>query len=338
MAPLKSTRMRVFALTFGGADYASSFYRVVQFQKPLRDYGIELEICPIKSFAWRGSLMEYDLVLLQKKLVPRRKLGWLLRNSRKLVFDTDDAIWHAQKGAHHWWTNWRTRGRLRAIVRHAKACLTANSVLASYLERWNPRVSVFPMALDETIWTQKIERVDEPKPVRIGWAGKGVNLPYLHAIEPALATLKRKCPSVEFAVYSGERPKFSELAYEYLPYRPGTEPEAIRTFDIGLLPLAEGPFAEGKSPIKALQYMACGIASVVSPRGATRDMFEQGQSAVFAETDDEWLRGLERLVGDRALRLGIGSAARERFERTYALRAAVPKLAGLLRSITETEA
>lgn len=330
--------MRVFALTFGGADYASSYYRVVQYQKPLQSHGIDLDFCPVKSFDWRRSLLDFDAVLLQKKLLPVSKVRWLHRNSKRLIYDTDDAIWHAQKGSHHWWTTWRMRRRLKAIANRSALCLAANSVLANFLERWNENVHVLPMALDDVTWRMRDSSGPHDKPIRIGWAGKGVNLGYLYAIEPALLKIQHAHPQVQFVIFSGDRPQFKHLECEFIAYKSGLEPDAIRGFDIGLLPLAAGPFAEGKSPIKALQYMASGIPAVVSPRGATRDMFQEGETALFAEEDAEWERALSVLIADRELRVRMGTAARRQFEANYALRSAAIQFASSLRSVTGTAA
>ena len=92
----------------------------------------------------------------------------------------------------------------------------------------------------------------------------------------------------------------------------------VRTFDIGLLPLPDNAFAAGKSPIKALQYAACGIPCVASPVGATCEIVRDGATGLTATTTKEWEQALLRLTDDAALRRQLGSAARALFLQNHA--------------------
>lgn len=323
--------MRVLALTFGDEHQASSKYRVFQYVQPLREFGITLEPMPANAFKEWRKISQHDAVLVQKKLFRSGRVRHLRRQVRRLIYDVDDAIWHPHGKEHSFFTNLRNAWRLKAIVRAADLCIVANKVLAEHLRRLTPNVSILPLALDGRRW--------QPRPVaessafvRVGWAGHPVNLPYLEAIEPALAQAQMDNPNVEFAVFCGKQPRFRKLKYRHIRFEPDTEMEAIRSFDVGILPLPPGPFAAGKSPLKGLQYMATAIPTVVTPVGATRDMFVEGETALFAKTPDEWHSAISRLAGDGAFRMEMGRKARTAFERTSELAQTVPRFARLLQS------
>lgn len=322
--------MRVLALTFGDANQASSYYRIYQYAEPFRKRGIELEILPARDFDQWGTLPQYHAIIVQKKLLSLGKVRRLRHQAKRLFYDVDDAIWHPHGKRHFWLTTLRVRLRVKAIAQAADVCLAANDILAGHLKRWNQRVFVVPMALAETAWPPKPPLSAEDCSIKIGWAGHPVNLPYLERIESALCAVQQQSPQVEFAVFCGQKPKFNSLKHKFIPYQAGAEPEVIRSFDIGLLPLPSGEFADGKSPIKGLQYMACGIPSVVSPLGATRQMFKEGQTALFARNQAEWIHALELLVRDHDLRRQIGRQARQQFEEKYCLSKTAPLFAGLL--------
>jgi glycosyltransferase involved in cell wall biosynthesis len=323
--------MRVLALTFGDSNLASSKYRVYQYIEPLRALGIEVQTVPANSFCTWSDLPKYDLLLIQKKLFPVGQVRRFRKVARRIVYDTDDATWHPHGRPHFWLTNLRTRMRLKAITRKADMVLTANEVLAAHLRPLSRRLEVVPMSLDETIWRFRSEREPAQHPC-IGWAGHPVNLRYLEAIEPALAAVQHRFPKAEFRIFCGEAPRFKQVRSEQVPFDPQREAETIRSFDIGLLPLPEGPFAEGKSPIKALQYMASGAATVLTPLGATRMMFQDGHTGLFARTMTEWQKALETLLENPARICEFGSNAREHFETYYALSRNVGRLAALLRN------
>jgi glycosyltransferase involved in cell wall biosynthesis len=225
----------------------------------------------------------------------------------------------------------RTAWRLRAIVSQADQCTAANTVLATHLRRWSTHVTVLPMTLDETVWQPRRVKSREAA-VRVGWAGHPVNFPYLQAIAPALAAARESCPNVQFVIYSGSKPNLPGVEYEYLPFAPEKERDAIGSFDIGLLPLPTGnAFAAGKSPIKGLQYMACGIPTIATPLGATEAMFEEGATALFAQTIADWTRHITDLAANAERSQKMGHSARGVFEAGYSLGANLQRYADLLR-------
>ena len=319
---------RVLALTFGEAAQASTWFRVYQYTRLLAKEGIELEPVPAKTFDAWGSIPRYDTVLLQKSLLRAGKLRRLRRLSRRLIYDTDDAIWHPHGRKHFFLTNWRQGLRLKTVAGAADLCTVANDVLARHLRKWSARVAVVPMALDERQWY--FGRANLGNQVRIGWSGSPVNLTYIETIEPALLEVQSRFPEVEFAIFCGQRPNFERLKYVHLPFKSGTEPEVLRTFDIGLLPLPEDSFAAGKSPIKGLQYMASGAAVVLSPVGAAAEMFVEGETALFARDNHGWMEGLGRLIQDGQRRQSLAAKARAVFEKNFSLTANVRRVAAAL--------
>lgn len=321
--------MRVLALTFGDEHQASSKYRVFQFIEPLAKLGIHLEVTPANSFAQWSEVRRYDAVLVQKKLFRSSRVRYLRRNTGRLIYDIDDAIWHPHGKEHTLFTNLRNRWRLKAIAQGADLCICANNVLAEHIRRMSEHVTIVPLGLDGAHWQMKTG-TDTSAVVRVGWSGHPVNLPYLEAIEPALVQAQLENPTVEFAVFCGKAPAFRRLKYRHIRFQPDTEMDAVRSFDVGILPLPAGPFAAGKSPIKGLQYMATGIPTVLTPMGATREMFHEGETALFASTREEWQKAINQLVRDSAARQRMGSRARAVFESTYELTRIVPLLAKAL--------
>jgi glycosyltransferase involved in cell wall biosynthesis len=320
---------RVLALTFGDQSQASTLFRVHQYIRPLAKIGIHVEPIPARDFADWHSVASYDAVLLQKSLVPIGKLRRLRRLSRRLVYDIDDAIWHPHGRRHFFLTNLRQNLRLKTIVASADVCVAANGIIARHLQKWTRRVAVLPMALDEHTWTPGEAGAVNNK-LRIGWSGSPVNLRYIEKIEPALVEVQARFPEAEFAIFSGQPPKFQQLKFVHLLFAPGRESESIRTFDTGLLPLPNDRFAAGKSPIKGLQYMASGAAVVLSPVGAAAEMFLEGETGLFARDTQGWVQALSRLAEDGPLRRRLAENGRAAFLKNFSLSANVPLLAAAL--------
>jgi glycosyltransferase involved in cell wall biosynthesis len=117
---------------------------------------------------------------------------------------------------------------------------------------------------------------------------------------------------------------------------PARVPEAIRGFDACLLPnqrrmsghgassgqaTAARDIARFTSPLKLFEYMSASRPIVASDLDVLREVVDES-CAMFAAPEDpaEWAARLERLADDPALRVRLGRAARERFERHYSWR------------------
>lgn len=320
--------LRVLALTFGGPETASTHYRVSQYVEILREqYGIELVQHLADDFDSAPEFGGFERVLVQKKLLGARERRAVFAAGRPVIYDIDDVIWEPHRDAHSWFTRWRTNHRLAAIARDATLCLASNSHLAAGLRRHTSRVQVLPMALDESTWTPRAP--GSSGGVRLGWAGAPANLHYLEALEPALERVLGEFSETRVVVFSGARPNFRRIDFDYLPYESGGEAEAARSFDIGLLPLPRDAFTAGKSPIKALQYMASAVPTIADAVAGTEEIFNGG-GALLVRAPGDWETHLRALLASRDERNRLGLAARAQFMANHSLTENARRLAGFL--------
>jgi glycosyltransferase involved in cell wall biosynthesis len=93
--------------------------------------------------------------------------------------------------------------------------------------------------------------------------------------------------------------------------------EAIQEFSVGMMPLIDDPWSEGKCGYKALLTMACGIPTVASPVGVNRDIVRHGENGFLAGTEEEWYRSLAFVLTHREEALSIGLRGRRAVEERY---------------------
>ncbi|WP_461784784.1 glycosyltransferase family protein [Prosthecobacter sp.] len=311
--------MRILALTFGDLNCASTYYRLGQHLGRLKEDGIECTLLtsPSAPLPSPKKLSGYDVLLVQKRLFSCRTVNYLRRHAKRLVYDTDDATWQPQQRKHNWLTRWRTNRRLKAVVRAADLCVVANNYLGDHLRSLGGKTHLIPMSLNEKEWQEPTLGATATQ-VRIGWAGAPANLRYLEDLEPLLHEVLRLHSTAQIAIFCGERPSFKNgLPYSYLPWQKGGEQEAISTFHLGLLPLPTDAFSQGKSPIKALQYMAVGIPVVGTPAAGALEIGNSQNGVHFAHSDEQWLQLLGNLIENHEFRCSQGLAARQLFESNY---------------------
>ena len=183
--------MRLFALTFGGPESASTQYRLLQYADLFAAAGIEFGYAPVAGFSDFASLAKADVVVLQKTLVSGSKFRRIRQHARRLVYDADDLIWLSPTKEHHWWTQWRIELRQRRIAQKVDTCIAANEVIAADLRVRGAMPIVIPMALDGAQWT---DAAKPAAPVTVGWSGSPKNLPFLRAILPRCARRRNAVP------------------------------------------------------------------------------------------------------------------------------------------------
>jgi len=103
-------------------------------------------------------------------------------------------------------------------------------------------------------------------------------------------------------------------------WRLETEVDDLRSFDIGVYPLPDDEWVLGKSGLKALQYMALGIATVAQRTSVNESIIEDGRNGFLATDAGEWLSILTKLVRDPALRESVAGPARRTVDEKYSVR------------------
>jgi glycosyltransferase involved in cell wall biosynthesis len=141
---------------------------------------------------------------------------------------------------------------------------------------------------------------------------------------------------VEIRVQSNRKPDLPGVPFVWRPWSPETEVEELGHFDIGIKPMPDDPWSQGKCPMKEIQYMSLGIPTICSNVGASREIIRHGENGFLAETREEWLSCLESLIDDAELRKSLGSEGRQTVETHYSMRRCAGLFAGVVRETFET--
>jgi glycosyltransferase involved in cell wall biosynthesis len=290
--------------------------------------------------AWRRLLIyrklgPYDAVVLQKRLLSRMELFVLRSRARRLVYDVDDAVMYSSNGEDHS----RRRRRFSATVRAADLVVCGNQFLAEEVSRDTDRILVVPTCINTDAYRPGL-RTDSGPALTIGWTGSRSTNAYLNDIFHPLSQLHgpAQLKIISDTAVGFDFFRLLHVPHVFVPWAPKTEILETATFDIGLMPLPDNRWTQGKCGFKALQYMALGIPAVCSPVGANRDIIHDGVDGLFAPTPQDWFPVVARLLKDTFLREAIGRAGRRRVEEAFSLAThgprfvrAVEKVSGPLR-------
>lgn len=268
--------------------------------------------------AWR-----YDYVIVYREA---HFWGWaifekLLSMSRAaMIFDFDDAIWLNDTSESNKNLSWlKSSAKTAKIARLANVVTVGNSFLADYARQSNRNVVIVPTAIDTDAY--KYRGAVDSEPVMIGWIGSTTTLKHFQNAIPALTAIKQKYGNcVNFKVIVDVDYEVPELGLKSTKWHKDTEVEELNKVDIGIMPLPDDRWSCGKCGFKGIQYMALGIATVMSPVGVNTDIIEHGVNGFLASTDNEWIDCLSQLIESVELRQRLGEAARKTIDEHYSVR------------------
>lgn len=353
--------VRALFLTKYARNGASSRYRSFQYLPWLEQAGIKYEVQVLFDEAYlehryqsgRGHVRDilraffrravalitahrFDVVVIEKEAFPYFPAlpeRWLRLLGVPYLVDYDDALFHQYDQNGSRWIR-RLLGDKIARVMHGAHMVTAgNTYLADYARRAGaPRVEIIPTVIDLERYPLTGVKPASDAPFTIGWIGSPSTAKYLQAIAPALAEVCAGGRGVVRLIGSGPV-DLPGVPVELLPWDGSTEVEELKRFDLGIMPLPDEPWERGKCGFKLIQYMACGLPVVASPVGVNCEIVEQGVNGYLAETQAEWVQGLNALLLDAELSERIGQAGRKKVEQEYSLQVTGPKLAGLIESV-----
>lgn len=270
----------------------------------------------------------YDFVFIHREAAP---LGppvfeWLLAKifRRKIIYDFDDAIWLTDR-AHESWllrtVKWRQK--VASICKWSYKVSCGNEYLCNYARQFNKNVVYNPTTIDtENLHNpalyKGLNRQDGH--VRIGWTGSHSTLKYLHEIEDVLMKILLDYPQVEFVVIADKPPSIKAMpSVKFVTWNTKTEIEDLLLFDIGIMPLPDDKWAQGKCGFKALQYMALKFPAVASPVGVNTRIINHNENGYLCSTPGDWEAALRMLIGNEALRKQIGSNGRKTILEGYSV-------------------
>lgn len=272
----------------------------------------------LRRIVERGDDLAGADVLWLSKIKPGLGEHGLLRGrARRIVFDFDDAVWLRKPKRPGLAPD---RGRVRQwkfdrTCAMADVVLAGNEVLARRASRRARRVEVVPTTVDVAAYQAG------PDPGRAGttavWIGLPENLVYLERIRPALAEVARRRPDFRLRVVSSAFPGWDDVPVERVAWSAAGEIDAVRSADMGLMPLDDDPWTRGKCAFKLIQYMAAALPCVGSPVGANREAVVHGETGYLAAGHDEWVGAIDRLLASAGERAAMGRQGRIRASVRY---------------------
>ena len=275
------------------------------------------------------SARQFDLVWIEKEVLPYWPAWlerWILRRV-SYVIDIDDAVFHNYDIHMSAFVRFFLGRRIDSLMAGAKLVTAGNSYLAARAVAAGAQcVEIVPTVVDLVRYSPRQRGASQ----RIVWIGSPSTAQYLLELAEPLRLLAKRVGFTLRVIGAGEI-RLMGIDVEPILWTDAKEAALIAECDVGIMPLRDTPWEQGKCSYKLIQYMAAGLPTVSSRIGANLEVVVNGETGVFADSPEDWIVQLELLLRDDAMRNRMGAAGRARIESKYCLQQTSPRLVQLLK-------
>jgi glycosyltransferase involved in cell wall biosynthesis len=219
------------------------------------------------------------------------------------------------------------------MMKRVDFVIAGNQFLRSQVIPYNPNVEVIPTSIDLSHYSVRKEGHGEG-PLTIGWLGSSSTLKYLGALLPTLEEMFKEKPHFQLKIVCDRFLDSSCLPIIKKRWSSEEEEVDLKSFDIGIMPLSDDLWSRGKCGLKIVQYFGVGIPAVCTPVGMNRDIVDNGINGFWAQDEDQWKKGLLKLIQEEGLRREMGHKGRKTVERGYSLEVNAPRILDVLKKVS----
>jgi hypothetical protein len=273
---------------------------------------------------------KYDAVLIQRKCLNFWDTTVLSRFCPKIIFDFDDAIMYSStKPDSNWTSHFRLFKRMAGMT---DVMIAGNEYLAGFARRYCNQVHILPTGLD----TKAYQIGNLPKrenEIRLVWIGSKSTLTYLAQLSPELEQIGKTYENVVLRIIADNFFDLKHMTVQKCPWSLENQIPDLIACDIGLSPLPDNRYTQGKCGFKILQYFAAGLPVIASPVGINEKLIKESNAGFLASTSSEWKDAVGKMVNDIAASRKLGEHGKkyvQEYDRTLISR----DLCRIIKSVT----
>lgn len=261
-----------------------------------------------------------EVVVIEKELFPYLPYWFekfCLRN-RKYIIDIDDAVFHNYDLSKRSFIRRHLSGKFQKLFSNAYHVLAGSPYLVNKASKFGASsVTYYPTVIDLSKYGV-VDILSAKDCVTIGWIGTNGTVNYLDSIVRELDTISSQL-NLSFKLLiigANKQYRVNNLRIEYTLWSESTEVEIISSIDIGIMPLNDTPWEQGKCAYKLIQYMGCSKPVIASAIGANNFVVDTSCGFLCSDLQD-WHDAVIKLISDGKLRQSMGVNGRKKIESCY---------------------
>lgn len=237
-------------------------------------------------------------IIIERELFPYLPYGiekWFLKG-KNYILDYDDNVWEDYRGKKI------LEGKYDNLVKNAASVIVGNDYLEGYVKELNSSVIKIPTVINldtyqTNVTTQKFERFS------LVWIGSPTTYRYIETFASMFQVLAKTLDFDLIIIASKilQDRAIPNVSMKFYDWSSETEVALLKQSHIGIMPLNDDPFSQGKSGFKLIQYQAAGLPSVASPIGENCVIIQEKFNGFLPNTHDDWIDAVTKLCNDPQL-------------------------------------
>lgn len=285
-------------------------------------------------------LMNFDKVLNNKVfdiIIVERILPFLdillkkaLDHNIKIIYETDDDLLSVEENSPSFEYVDRCREEITNFINKSDVIITATDNLAKRFNKSN--VEVIKNYHVDKLLPIKEFRKNSTNSIKIGYFGTKTHSKDLIIVEDVIKDLKTEMNdkyniSLEFEIIGGFNEDTTDSYFSKIELPENSMDFEffmgwlydIANWDIGIAPLEDSYFNNGKSELKYIELSALAIPGVFSNVEVYNSAITDGFNGFLAKNKEEWMEKLKKLILDENLRKKIVSNSQNDILERYSL-------------------
>lgn len=266
--------------------------------------------------AWK-----YDVVIIQKDVLPFGLQALLRLGQKNIVFMTDDPIWLEHPGAgsnpilRKILCSYR-RSLLKGIMRKARLVIADSPAIRDYATTYCKESVWLRTGIPLSLYKGVPARTN--RDLVVGWIGSPSTTYLLKRLLPYLEQIAKEIP-FRLINLSSDPVEWKGINIENGTWNQQNELVALSQFDIGLMPADSGEFNQSRFSRKYLTYGCARVPTLASRNGQNIHQIQHGRNGYLYDPDDsaDFVEKCKALLRDATLRKRLGDAAYDDIEKRY---------------------
>lgn len=231
---------------------------------------------------------------------------FLLRN-KKYILNFDDNVWDNYENKIF------LKNKYDSLVKNASGVIVANSFLMNKVNHKN--IIKIPTVIDLDDYQENT--ISKNQKFSIVWIGTPVTYKYIKSFSNVFKELAKMIDYelLIIAKKSLESDAIDGVNMKFFDWSSSLEVKLLKESHLGIMPLQNDQFSQGKSAFKIIQYMAAGLPVIASNIGENNNVVSDGENGFLVANEDEWINKVSLLYSDEELRSKISNnALKESYE------------------------
>ena len=233
---------------------------------------------------------------------------FLYKTKVNFILDYDDAIFHNYDKHNSYLVKCLFKNKIKVIAKYAYFIITGSPYLSSYFLQYNKDVIEIPTSILFGKYDSCLKSITENDYLSIGWIGSKYTSINVINLSSVIEKFQYFNPKVKFKLMGFDKSLEFHLNcsnVEFYEWSENKELFFLNSIDLGIMPLTNTFFNQGKCGFKLIQYMAMGKPTISTPLEANIKINRNGNN-MFANSEQEWYECICKFIANSKFYKDVG--------------------------------